>query len=72
MRNGLSVVGECFMLLPARRAGRSGRGLDSVACENAEAHHPPGENGLPSEAGMLALIQAALREISTSTTIVAR
>jgi hypothetical protein len=34
--------------------------------------HPPGENALPSEAGMLALIQAALREISTSTRIVAR
>lgn len=34
--------------------------------------HPPGVNALPSEAGMLARIQAALLEISTSTTMVAR
>ncbi len=33
---------------------------------------PPGVNGLPSEAGMLARIQTALLEINTSTTIVAR
>jgi hypothetical protein len=32
---------------------------------------PPGANGLPSDAGMLARIHAALLEISTSTTIVA-
>ena len=33
--------------------------------------HPPGGNGLPSEAGMLALMQAAFLEISISTRIVA-
>ncbi len=32
----------------------------------------PGWNGLPSEAGMLTRIHVGLREISTSTTIVAR
>ena len=33
--------------------------------------YEPGKNGLPSEAGMLIRIQVALREIATSTTIVA-
>ena len=33
--------------------------------------YPPGKNGLPIEAGMLMRMNDALREISTSTTIVA-
>ncbi|MEN9417376.1 MAG: hypothetical protein RI988_996 [Pseudomonadota bacterium] len=41
-----------------------------VGC--AISRYEPGKNGLPSEAGMFARIHAALREIATSTTMVAR
>ena len=33
--------------------------------------HDPGKNGLPMDAGMFTLMKLALREISTSTTMVA-
>ena len=42
-----------------------------IRSQQATRNQPPGENGLPSDAGMLARIQAALLEMSTSTTMVA-
>ena len=75
--HGIDVVKRANLPRPPYRVmGKPARGNERLASlrepRAATAAHPPGENGLPSEAGMLALIQAALREISTSTRIVAR
>ena len=53
------------------RPQRARRGIIRHGSQES-SHQLPGKNGLPIEAGMLALMKLSLREISTSTTIVAR
>lgn len=69
----LDTKQKCPPPTPADRPSDTNPGgLASRFGHGRSCTQPPGWKGLPSEAGMLIRIQTGLREISTSTTMVAR